>query len=304
MLWPNGHHTRGPGAAHGYDGNMEVRVLGTVEVATGGTWIPIDVPKERALVATLALGAGRTVAHARLVDALWGAVPPDTADKMLQWHVSHVRKTVGHDAVETIAPGYALAVDPPDVDALRFAMLVNEGSNLVRGRHYQAAIDRLSAALDLWRGPPLQDLADSEFRTGQQRRFEELHELARERWIDSHLGLGHADVMVAELESVVTEHPYREGRWSALILALYRCGRQADALRAYQRFRRRLAEDLGIEPTDAMRRLEERILRQDPLLDTNGRASGANKGNDVAGGMIRASTRQAPPATTGPGSNR
>jgi DNA-binding SARP family transcriptional activator len=277
---------------------MDVRVLGTVEVGTNGTWIPIEGPKERALVATLALEAGRNVPHARLVEALWGDAPPDTADKMLQWHVSRLRKAIGHGAVATTPSGYSLTVDAGNVDALEFVRLTDEGSALVHEQRYAKAIDHLTEALAMWRGAPFQDLADSAFRTGQQRRFEELHELARERWIECHIGLGHADVMVAELESVIAEHPYREGPWMALILALYRCGRQADALRTYQRFRRRLVEDLGIEPSGAIRHLEEQILRQDPVLDAR------RPKEDADDAMAPASPHVPRPATKGVGTHR
>jgi WD40 repeat protein/DNA-binding SARP family transcriptional activator len=236
---------------------MRISVLGPVEVTTDGRPVVIGKGKPRALLAVLALDEGSTVSSDRLVEALWGEHPPPTAAKMVQLYVSQVRKALaasGDDAeIVTRGRGYELRLGDGDVDALRFEALV--------------ADDLPREALALWRGAPLADVADEPFAAGQIRRLEELHLTAAERAIDGDLAAGRHLEVLAELEVLVARDPLREGLQAQRMLALYRSGRQAQALQAYRQARSALVEQIGVEPGPALRELHDAILRQDPQLD-------------------------------------
>ena len=246
---------------------MEVGILGPVDITEGEAHLTVEAPKERALVATLALNVGTPVPPAVLITALWGDDPPATAEKTLQSHVSKLRRHLGTEVIVSEPSGYVLQVDPGSVDAHRFEELLDAGGDALRDGDARTALRLLSECRALWRGEPLTDLADGAFRLGQATRLAELRLLAAERRIEAELVLGHHRETVGELEALVAEHPFREALWGQLMLALYRSGRQADALRRFQRLRRVLADELGIEPSAPIVRLESQILRQDPQLD-------------------------------------
>ena len=250
---------------------LEFRILGPLEVA--GENGPLELPagKPRALLAVLLLSRGEVVSVDRLVDELWGELPPPTAAKNVQGYVARLRRVLGDSALHTQSPGYALRVEA--LDAARFETLFEEA----RHEEPTAAAPRLERALALWRGPPLADFAYEPFAQDEIRRLEELHLSALEDRIEADLALGRHEEVVAELESLAREHPLRERLQGLRLIALYRCGRQAEALEAYRATRRRLVEELGVEPGPELKELERRILEQDPSLDAPQRERPAAK---------------------------
>ena len=235
---------------------MEFRILGPLEVVEEGRPVALSGEKQRALLALLLLEPNCAVARDRLIDALWEDERPDTAPKALQVHVSNLRRKLGKDRIVTKSPGYAIRVEAGELDLERFEQLAEQG-----GRR------QLNEALALWRGPPLADFARTRFALAEIRRLEERRLAVLEDRIEADLAAGlHADV-VAELEVLVGEHPLRERLRVLLMLALYRSGRQAEALESYQDARRALVEELGIEPGRELRDLHQRILGQNPSLD-------------------------------------
>ena len=244
---------------------MEFRILGPLEVANGDGLLPLAGAKQRALLAILLLSANETVSSDRLIDELWGGQSPESARAALQVRVSQLRKALGAAgaAILTRPPGYVLRLEREQLDLYRFERLVGEAD----ATEPAAAAAKLREALALWRGPPLADLAYESFAQLAIRRLVELRLAALEKRIDADLALDrHADV-VGELETLVAEHPLRERLRAQLMLALYRCGRQADALGVYRSARAVLVEQLGIEPSPPLRELEQAILRQDPTLE-------------------------------------
>jgi DNA-binding SARP family transcriptional activator len=251
--------------ATGGGSQMRFRLLGSVEViGTDRQVVALSGERERTLLATLALGAGRPVSVFRLIDALWGEHPPATAANTLQVHVSNLRKRLAAagaaESLQSVPNGYALRVEPDEIDATAFAWLV-EGAT---GEPAEVAT-RLREALSLWRGPALADVGSDLLRE-EKTRLEEMRLLALERRIEAELALGHHDAVVAELEALVLAHPLREGTRRQLMVALYRSERQADALAVYRAGREVLAEELGIDPSPELQALEVAILRQDPEL--------------------------------------
>jgi DNA-binding SARP family transcriptional activator len=242
---------------------MEFRLLGPLEVAGADGAVELGGTKQRALLAMLLLHAGEVVSSDRLIDTLWGDSPPLTAGKSIQVYVSRLRKTLADDdRIVTRPPGYVLYVEPDELDLARFEQLVTEA----RAAPPEQASTRLSEALSLWRGPPLADLEYETFAQPEIARLEEMRLAALEQRIEADLALGrHAD-LVPELETLVGHHAFRERFRHQLMLALYRSDRQADALDAYQRARRELADGLGLEPSESLKRLEAAILRQDAEL--------------------------------------
>ena len=232
---------------------MEFRILGPLDVVEGERVVDLAGAKHRALLAMLLLHANEVVSAERLIDALWEEEPPETAQKALQVYVSQLRKTLGKDRVQTKAPGYLVRVQEDELDLARFRRLVEDGS--------------LREALLLWRGPPLAEFAYERFAQGEIARLEELRLACLEQRIEHDLAAGRHAELVGELEALVGEHPLRERVRAQLMLALYRSGRQAEALAAYQEARRVLDEELGIEPGRFLRELEMAILKQDPSLD-------------------------------------
>ena len=254
---------------------MEYRILGPLEVRHADRVIPLRGARQRELLAVLLLHANEIVSSDRLIDDLWEGDPPPTATKMIQNGVSQLRKLLESDLagaagelrLVTRSPGYLLRIGPGELDSDRFEGLVGEGRKELAARAYGAAAERLGEALALWRGPALGDFSDATFARAEAARFEELRCAATEDRIDAELALGrHADV-VAELEALVALNPLRERLRGQLMLALYRSGRQAEALGVYQQTRDALVEELGLEPGPALQRLEKAVLMQDPSLE-------------------------------------
>ena len=223
---------------------MEVRLLGPVAVVDDDRVIDIPQRRQRSLLALLAVRGGETVAIDRLVEELWGADVPKTAVASLQNAVSQLRKLLGAETLVTREPGYALDVDRATVDAARFEHLLAEARAARAMQDEQTAATVLREALALWRGPALAELAYEPFAQAEIRRLEELRQNALEERVDADLALGRHDELVPELEAVVREEPLRERPRGQLMLALYRAGRQADALEAYRAARATLVEEL------------------------------------------------------------
>ena len=245
----------------------EYRILGPVEVSVGGRAIEIGGPRLRRLLAILLLHANEPVPRGTLVHDLWGDQPPAGAQGSLEVYISRLRKALGSPVLLTRPGAYVLQVDDGDLDADRFEQLVRQGRSELAENKPGPAAASLRAALRLWRGPALGDLADELFAQVEAGRLEELRLGATEDRIEADLALGrHAD-LVDELEALVAAHPLRERLHGQLMVALYRGGRQAEALDAYRAARQMLIRELGLEPGPALRRLERAILRQDPALD-------------------------------------
>jgi DNA-binding SARP family transcriptional activator/tetratricopeptide (TPR) repeat protein len=243
--------------------DLSVSVLGPLEARVGDRVIPLPRKKHRELVSLLALRAGEVVSADVLIEQLW-ARPPKTAREALHNYVSQVRSALGTDVIEWREPGYVLRIDPDGVDLLRFERLADEAR---RAGSAEECAAKLTAALALWRGPPLADLAYDEIGIRETGRLEDLRLAAREDLIDAELELGRRGDLVPELEALIAQNPFRERLIGQLMLALYRAGRQADALEAYREARGVLVDELGLEPGVQLRELEQAILRQDPALD-------------------------------------
>jgi eukaryotic-like serine/threonine-protein kinase len=274
---------------------MDFRILGPLEALDGGHVVRLGGARQRALLAVFLLHRGETLSTDRLIDELWGERPPATATKSVQVYISRLRKTLaeadGDAAAGTIVTrehGYELRLDPERLDAHRFERLVAEGrSDLGAGRPKPAA-SALEVALSLWRGAPLADLAYEPFAQREVARLEDLRLEALEALIEAKLALGAHVELVGQLQTLIGEHPFRERLRAQLMLALYRCDRQADALQAYHDARLTLVEELGIEPSERLRDLEQAILAQDPGLQlvteataTSERAGEAQRGTFV-----------------------
>jgi DNA-binding SARP family transcriptional activator len=245
---------------------MEFRILGPLEAWEGGHELPLGGPKPRALLALLLLHPNEVVPTDRLIDELWGDDSPERAADALRVHVSRLRKALPADVLTTRAPGYVVRLEPETLDLQRFERLVDEGRSLLaRGLPAEAA-ERLHGALALWRGPALADFSYETFAQPAIARLEEVRLAALELRIDADLALGRHHELVGELEALVAEHPLRERIRRYLMTALYRCGRQAEALDAYREARRALVDGLGIEPGEELQELERSILRHDPAL--------------------------------------
>ena len=243
---------------------MEFRLLGSLEVLERDRPVDLGAPRERALFAFLLLNANQTVSRDRIVEALWPEGAPRTAAKVVQVYVVHLRRALGElrERLESRGTGYALRVEPDERDLDRFELLLERAAAEDPRRRAQT----LREALALWRGPALSDFAYDDFVYAEAARLEELRLLALERRIETDLELGAGPDLVPELESLVAEHPLRERLRADLMVALYRAGRQADALGAFREARRLLADELGLEPSAELRALEGAILRQDPAL--------------------------------------
>ena len=247
---------------------MDFRILGPLDVRrSDGREVVLSGSKERALLATLLLHANRVVATDRLVDQIWGDDPPRLARKSLQVRVSSLRKTLG-DVLVTRAPGYLVRIGAGQLDLHRFEQLSADARAALDHDRAETAARFLREALDLWRGAPLADVQRESFLGPAVARLEELRLAATELRIEADLACGRHSDVVADLESLVAEHPYRERFSGQLMLALYRAGRQAEALDAYRRARGRLVDELGIEPSPSLQALEQAILRQDPALES------------------------------------
>ncbi len=268
---------------------MDYRILGPLEAFDGERAISLGGARQRAVLALLVLHGNETLTSDVIVDELWGEEAPPTAVKVLQNCVSALRKELPPETIRTIAGAYSLTLEPEELDRDRFERLLAGGrAALAAGDHADAA-EQLRTALALWRGAPLSDFAYEAFANEEVARLDELHVGAQEDLIEAELALGHHDELVPELESLVTRYPLRERlRWQ-LMLALYRAGRQAEALEAYRAARRTLLAELGIEPGPALHELERAILAQDPGLEaarrqtTPGRRPGRAAATPLAG---------------------
>ena len=243
---------------------MEVRLLGRLEVGVDGRRLVLGGAKQRAVLAMLALRANTAVSLDRLVEGLWGERPPQSAAKMVQSYVSQLRGLLdGHRAeIVTRGRGYELRLPEDSVDALRFERLVAAAE-----RNEGVARGEAREALSLWRGPALDDLADEPFAAAEIRRLQELWLRARELALEDALAAGEHAAVVGELQELVVRHPLREHLHAQLMLALSRCGRQAEALEAFRQARAVLVGEVGVEPGPELRQLQQAILNQDADLD-------------------------------------
>lgn len=264
--------------------DVRIRLLGTVELVADHT--RLGGPKQRLLLALLSVDPGRPVPVSSLVENLWSEDPPDDPLRSLQVHVSKLRSGLDASGVEASidhrAGGYVLEIDPDVVDVQRFVRLTEEGTRLVDVDPHRAR-DLLGDALALWRGQPYGDLGDHPALRGEALRLEEQNLRARESRVAAELATGHHERVVAELQELTERHPLRETLWAQLLLALYRSGRQGAALEAYAQARRLFADELGVDPSRALQRLHERILRQDPALEPPGITPQAVKGGGGRG---------------------
>jgi DNA-binding SARP family transcriptional activator/streptogramin lyase len=248
--------------------SVEFRLLGPIEAVRDGRSLPLGGPKQRAVLALLLLHANEVVSRDRLIDALWADREPGTAEHNLDVQVSRLRKAFApEEPLVTQSGGYVLVAEPDAIDARRFERMLEEGRRANASGKPADALAVLEDALALWHGDALGDLAYEEFARTEVERLEDLRLVAVEERIDAELALGHHDRLVPELDALTAKHPLRERLRGQLMLALYRSGRQAEALRVYSDTRKRLVDELGIEPGQPLRDLEQAILRQDTLLD-------------------------------------
>jgi DNA-binding SARP family transcriptional activator/streptogramin lyase len=255
-----------------HESGFTFRLLGPLEISVYGRALHLPRRKQRLLLTLLLLSQEDVVSTDQLVEQLWGERPPKTALSSLQNLVSELRKTLGSDVVRTRTGGYSLGVERASVDVHWFEHMVVEAGD---ERRAQVRAQRLRDALALWRGPPLLEFASEPFARVEIARLQELRILAREVLIETELELGYHTRLVGELEALVIEQPLRERLRALLMIALYRSGRQAEALAAYQDARRMLAEELGLDPSDELQQLERAILNQDPTLGRTARATHA-----------------------------
>ena len=247
---------------------MDFRVLGPLEVRSDHGSVDLKGTKPRAVLAYLLLHANEPVSWERVAEAVWGEDVSSEARKKVQVNVSRLRKALGDtDILATGAAGYQLTVQPGELDADRFDAGVAEGRSALAHGNPERASALLDEALTLWRGPPLADLTFEAFAQADIARLEEQRLAALETRVTADLEAGRHEALVGELRQLVADHPTRERLSGQLMIALYRCGRQAEALQAYQDARRRLVEDLGVEPGPALRELQDAVLRQDASLD-------------------------------------
>ncbi|MEK6328623.1 MAG: BTAD domain-containing putative transcriptional regulator [Actinomycetota bacterium] len=252
---------------------LEIKLLGGVDAYVDGRALPVGGTKQRALLAMLTLRANRTVSADELIDGLWGERPPASATKNVQLYVSRLRKALGKDGsgarIVTHGRGYELQVPDDAIDAARFEGLVERAQ---REAERGVAVDGAAHhALELWRGAPLADVADEPFAAPEIRRLEELRLRANELEIEAELAAGQHPEVIGRLEALIAEHPAHERFHAQRMLALYRAGRQSEAIEAYREAHRTLVAELGVEPGPKLRELQDAILRQDPALDAHPR---------------------------------
>jgi DNA-binding SARP family transcriptional activator len=246
-------------------------LLGQLQMSAVGTDLPLGAAKQRAVLGLLLINRNRTVAIDSLIDAVWQQDPPPEARASLHAHVSRIRRLIssaGVDAAAMLAsaqPGYRLCVPEEACDVGRFAIEQKSGIEAAAAGRFAQASGHLSAALDEWRGPVLEDLRDFQFVQAFAAALAEDKLVALTARAESEIACGRTHSIIGELEALVAEHPYREPLWAQLITAYYLAERQYDALDAYGRLKAALADDLGIDPGPTLRRLHQRILRQEPL---------------------------------------
>ena len=265
-------------------GTLEFRLLGPLEARLDDRPLPLGGVRQRALLALLLLRANEVVSRDRLIDELWRDHAPESAANALAALVARLRRVLPADVLVTRSGGYEARIEPDALDLLRFERLAEQGSRALAAGDAAAAAEQLHAALSLWRGPPLADFTYAPFAESTIGRLEELRLAAIENRIDADLALGRHGDLAGELQSLVLEHPLRERLRGQLMLALYRSGRQAEALEVYRDGRATLLDELGIDPSPALQELEQAILRQDPSVRAAAPAPGV----------------ESPPATTTP----
>ena len=281
-------HRREPGAAHrGVDGDgpaangqstlafeppssVEFRVLGPLDILVAGSRLPVGGRRQRMVLAICLLEAGRIVSVDRLIDEVWDESPPATARAQIQICISSLRRVFARaglpsDILVTRPPGYQLHIDDSSLDLATFERWVAEGRAAARQHRVDYAVERLRAALGLWRGSILEDIQSPILRAVAVR-LQELRLAVLEECFDLELSLGLHDELIAELSAFVVQHPLNERVRGQLMLALYRCGRQAEALQVYREGRRVLSEELGLEPHPTLERMHSSILNLDPSL--------------------------------------
>jgi DNA-binding SARP family transcriptional activator len=246
---------------------MEFRILGPLDVRDGDQAVELAGGRQRALLALLVLNRNETVSTDRIVEELWGEQSPQTAPKVIQNHVSQLRRGLGDGLLVTEGSGYKLRLEPGSLDVDRFEELLADGRNALERGDAESAADLLRQALALWRGTPLADVSFEPFAQAEIARLEERRLVALEERIEADLALGRHDDLVGELEALIVKNPLRERLRGQLMLALYRSGRQSEALAAYQDARGKLVEELGIEPGRHLRDLQQSVLNQEPKLD-------------------------------------
>src|SRR5947209_3478591 len=244
--------------------SLQIRLLGSFEVSNEGRPVAVSGSKRQALLAMLALPPGRVVAVDTLIDALWGAELPSSPRNAVQHHVARLRAALGHDAIAATPEGYALP--QAEVDAVRFERLLDETRAAMRDGNVRAASSAVAEALDLWRGDALLGLTEGAWFAAEAARLQALREDALEEQFEVRLALGEHRELVPAIRAALDREPFRERLWGQLVLALYRSGRQADALEVFQEARGVLSDQLGLEPGPELRRLQDAILAHDPAV--------------------------------------
>jgi len=242
---------------------LRFRLLGPLRLWNGSAWTPVRAAQQRVVLALLAIEAGQVVATDRLIDEIWGDRPPRAAASVVRGYVMRLRRQLGggrDGPLVTAASGYQLTIDTDEIDVCVFDGLVAEGRRALSGGEHETALEHLAQALALWQGPPLADVPAAPSVAAQARRWEEDRLAALEDWLGAHLELGRHQDVLSDLHRLVDEHPLRERCWAYLMQALYRSGRRADALECFQRARRVLIAELGLEPGAQLRSLQRAIL--------------------------------------------
>src|SRR3954447_657307 len=291
-------------------GSIEFGVLGPLEVSRAGHSVKLGGPRQRAVLALLLLEINRVVSMDRLAEDVWAGHPPKEWATTLQTYVFHLRRALEPDrprgaAAAVLVPrdrGYLLHVDRAHVDSAVFEEGLTAGRAALDAGRYAEAAQTLRQALSLWRGPVLANLADYAFTRPEAARLQELRLAALESRIDADLALGRHDTLTAELDGLVRDHPLRERLHGQSMLALYRSGRQADALTAYRRAHDLLTEDLGIDPGEPLERLHAAVLAHDPALDWTGAAAPADGQPGAGAGVGSPAALPASPRRTAAGS--
>jgi len=289
--------------AAGQTTSVEFGILGPLEVWRSGRAVSLGGPRQRAVLALLLLEANRVVSMDRLAEDVWAGHPPEGWATTLQIYVVHLRRELEPDRPKGAAAsvlltkgrGYLLRAGRTHLDAARFQDGFTAGRAALEAGRYAEAAQTLRTALELWRGPVLADLADYAFTRPEAARLEELRLATVEARIDADLALGRHDALTAELEQLAGEHPLRERLHGQLMLALYRCGRQAEALAAYRRVHGLLAEELGIDPGEPLQRLHASVLAHDPALDWSPGSQAPAKGRQAAAGAPAGMSASASP---------
>jgi DNA-binding SARP family transcriptional activator len=253
---------------------LDLRVLGPLEVRLHDRAVAITASKERALLALLIAHHGRTLPVGQMAEDLWEGSPPESASAALRVHISRLRRTLAASGIEDVLvtrpPGYLLDVPPAAVDVVRYEAAIDSArAAAADGQHHQAVAD-FRAALGLWRGPALSEVAGSPFANSEAIRLEQSRLSCLEECLAAELACGRHREVTPELEALAHEHSLRERFWELLMLSLYRSGRQPDALRAFQDLRARLGEELGLEPSPELTQLERAIVAHDPSLRWDG----------------------------------